>query len=295
MFGLATLRGSDLVAWYSTAWFDKQVKCAGDPSCEQDADRRLLTDRWRDDLRSGQIDTNDDPNVYSFYRRSRYDFLTAGGDEVACDDMRTGCASMIPDGLPPGYDLVADAYSPLAGSDSRSAPCALPVTGSAANDTPRTLVPSEAGDAIRGGAGDDRLRGLGGDDCLYGDQGNDRLRGDPDDDRLYGGRGRDRLRGGEGNDRLRSGTGSDRSSGAAAATSSAPAPAGTRSAQDRATTWSSRATARATASAAARDATSSTRTATTALADARSSATGRAPDRCATATAPQARKASGRS
>ena len=99
ILGLATLRGSDLVAWYSTAWFDKHVKCAGDVSCEQDADRRLLTDRWRNDLRSGQIDTNDDPNAFSFYRLSRYDFLTATGDEVACDDVRTGCASMGADGL----------------------------------------------------------------------------------------------------------------------------------------------------------------------------------------------------
>ena len=115
VLGLATLRGSDLVAWYSTAWFDKHVKCAGDSACEQDADRRLLTDRWRDDLRSGQIDTNDDPNVFSFYRRSRYDFLTADGAEVVCDDMRAGCASMGPDGLPPGYDLVADAYTPAGG------------------------------------------------------------------------------------------------------------------------------------------------------------------------------------
>ena len=213
VLGLATLRGSDLVAWYSTAWFDKHVKCASSLPCEQAADRRLLSDRWRDDLRTRQIDTNGDPNVFSFYRRSRYDFLTAGGDEVVCDDMRAGCASMAPDGLPPGYDLVADAYTPTTGSDVASGPCALPLMGSAANDTPRTLVPSAAGDAIRGAGGDDRLRGLGGDDCLYGNRGDDRLRGDGDHDRLSGGRGHDILRGGAGNDRIRAGTGRDRAVG----------------------------------------------------------------------------------
>ena len=51
--GLATLRGGDLVAWYTTAWFDHYVKCQGDAACEADADKRLLTDRWRNDARGG--------------------------------------------------------------------------------------------------------------------------------------------------------------------------------------------------------------------------------------------------
>ncbi len=99
ILGLATLRGTDLVGWYSTAWFDKHVKCTDGSKCEANADKRLLTDRWRDDERSGQVDANSDPNVYSFYKRSRYDFETADGGEVTCDDMREGCASMKPDGL----------------------------------------------------------------------------------------------------------------------------------------------------------------------------------------------------
>jgi len=37
-----TLRGNDLVAWYSTAWFDKYVKGDG-----RLGDRELLSDRWR--------------------------------------------------------------------------------------------------------------------------------------------------------------------------------------------------------------------------------------------------------
>ena len=62
-----------MVAWYTTAWFDKYVKCADGSACEAEADRRLLTDRWRDDARGGQVDVNGDPNLYSFYRRSRFD------------------------------------------------------------------------------------------------------------------------------------------------------------------------------------------------------------------------------
>ena len=211
ILGLATLRGPDLVGWYSTAWFDKHVRCADASGCEQEADDRLLTDRWRDDLRSGQIDTNDDPNVFSFYQRSRYDVLTAEGVEVVCDDMRAGCASMGPDGLPAGYDIVSDAYTPRqpGGPGPAGDPCSLAQRGSAEADTPETLPPSAAGDAIRGLRGDDRLRGGKGDDCLYGAGGDDRLAGDGGADKLKGGDGRDRLVAGPGPDRLGGGKGAD--------------------------------------------------------------------------------------
>jgi len=212
ILGLASLRGSDLVAWYTTAWFDKQVKCANGSGCEHQADRRLLSDRWRDDLRSGQVDNNGDPNVYSFYRRSRYDLLIADDTEVSCDNMRAGCASMRPDGLAPGYDFVADAYTaptePGAAGNGGE-PCALPQKGTDADDTPVSLPPSGSGDAIRGEGGDDRLRGGDGDDCLYGAGGDDSLRGEGDRDTLKGGRGRDRLVGGEGRDELGGGPGAD--------------------------------------------------------------------------------------
>jgi hypothetical protein len=214
--GTASLRGTDMVAWYTTAWFDKYVKCGGDAACAADAEHRLLTDRWRADARGGQVDTGGDANLYSFYFRSRY-ALRAGGASVSCDDMRAGCASMAPDGLPAGYDHVADAYTAPAGPDgssgggSRGGPaCALPQLGTDAKDTPATLVPSGAGDAIRGRGGNDRLRGADGDDCLYGDEGNDRLAGDAGADELRGGPGRDRLRGGTGPDLLGGGPGADR-------------------------------------------------------------------------------------
>ncbi|MDX6583758.1 MAG: hypothetical protein QOI10_2942 [Solirubrobacterales bacterium] len=216
--GLASLRGNDMVAWYTTAWFDKYVKCADGSACEADADRRLLTDRWRDDARGGQVDTNGDPNDYSFYRHSRYDLHTAAGAEVTCDDMRAGCASMGPDGLPAGYDHVSDAYTAPAGEDGGTtpggggagAPCALPQLGTDAKDTPATLVPSGSGDAIHGAGGNDRLRGLDGDDCLYGNAGDDRLAGDAGADTLKGGADDDRLVGGAGPDVLGGGPGADR-------------------------------------------------------------------------------------
>jgi dienelactone hydrolase len=202
VLGLSALRGGDMVAWYTTAWFDKHVKCAPGSACELDADERLRTDRWREDERSRQIDLNDDGNAFSFYFRSRFDFVTGAGDEVACDDMRADCAAMAPDGLPPGYDFVSDAYTAPAGTPpgDGGTRCALPKRGSAAADSPATLPASDAGDAIRGLGGKDRLRGGGGDDCLYGNRGRDRLSGGPGDDRLTGGRGRDRIRCGAGDD-----------------------------------------------------------------------------------------------
>ena len=120
------------------------VKCARRRRCEADADRRLLTDRWRDDARGGQVDANGDPNLYSFYSRSRFDLRDAGGSEVTCDDMRAGCASMAPDGLPAGYDFVADAYT-AAGRRlerrRRRGRARCPSSGPTAKDTPATLPP----------------------------------------------------------------------------------------------------------------------------------------------------------
>jgi dienelactone hydrolase len=107
-FGTATLRGYDLVAWYTTAWLDRYVGCRS-VECKRRAQARLLTDRWRDDAREGAVDPTRDANLYSFYLRSRY-VLGLGGRTVRCDDMRKGCPSMRPDGLAPHYDLYADAF-----------------------------------------------------------------------------------------------------------------------------------------------------------------------------------------
>jgi dienelactone hydrolase len=106
VFAEATWRGQDFVQWYTQAWFDKYVK--GDPT----ADVRLLTDRWRNDTLTQGVDQNDDPNMFSFYYRSRYEFSLEGGGAAVCDDIRTGCAQMGPDGAPPNYDFVAAAQIP---------------------------------------------------------------------------------------------------------------------------------------------------------------------------------------
>lgn len=193
--GAATLRGMDMAAWYTTAWMDRYVKCQGRPACQASADRRLLTDRWRNDALEGQIDAAKDPNLYSFYLRSRYAIHTADGKVVSCADMRKGCATMAPDGLPAGYSFVADATTPDAGTTGKPRACALPQAGGAENDR---LKGTEAGDALRGRGGGDRLTGGPGRDCLYGGGGRDRLQGGKGRDRLHGGRGADRLRSADG-------------------------------------------------------------------------------------------------
>jgi len=100
----ASLRGADMIAWYTTAWFDKYVK--GDRT----ADARLLTTRWQDDLAEGAIDPNHDANMFSFYYQSRLDIGLARGGRLDCEDMRTGCPGLTAaDGVPVVYSyLVAD-------------------------------------------------------------------------------------------------------------------------------------------------------------------------------------------
>jgi hypothetical protein len=102
----------DMVAWYTTAWLDRYVKCQPSAQCKRRAAARLLSDRWRNDRRTGAIDPDGDPNIYSFYYRSRYALRIPGAGRRVCDDMRTGCLSMRPDGLPPDYDYSEDATRP---------------------------------------------------------------------------------------------------------------------------------------------------------------------------------------
>ncbi len=92
----ATLRGADLTAWYTLAWFDKYVK--GDRT----ADARLLTDRWRSDRLGAQVDLDRDGNLFSFYYPSRLD-IRSGGKRVTCEDLRKGCAALRPDREKPDF------------------------------------------------------------------------------------------------------------------------------------------------------------------------------------------------
>jgi dienelactone hydrolase len=97
-----TLRGLDLIAWYTGAFFDRYVK--GDPGAE----RRLLTGRWRADDAGAKIDPAGDGNLFSGYFRSRLDVGRAGGTRAVCEDVRAGCPALVADdGAPAGYGYLA--------------------------------------------------------------------------------------------------------------------------------------------------------------------------------------------
>jgi hypothetical protein len=126
----ATLRGADLIAWYTTAWFDKYVK--GDPT----ADRRLLTDRWRHDIHEGEIDPDGDPNMFSFYHPSRLDFTLSDGSKADCEDLRAGCPALTgDDGYPGDYSYAVLARSP----DTATSPVQAPGLARACSDR-RTIT-----------------------------------------------------------------------------------------------------------------------------------------------------------
>lgn len=103
----ASLRGPDLTAWYTTAWFDKYLK--HDPS----ADKRLLTDRWRADEAEAAVEPKGDGNAFSFYYPSRFAFHRADQTAVTCENLRAGCAALSPkDGYSGSYSYVKVATTP---------------------------------------------------------------------------------------------------------------------------------------------------------------------------------------
>lgn len=93
----ASLRGIDIATWYTVAWFDKYLK--DDPT----ADERLLTTRWRNDRLGAAIDPEGDPNLYSFYFRSRLDLELRSGRRWVCEDLRSGCAGQRLDAEPADF------------------------------------------------------------------------------------------------------------------------------------------------------------------------------------------------
>ena len=105
----ASLRGPDEIDWYTTAWFDKYVKH------QASADKRLLTERWREDPVEAEVDPNHDGNAFSFYYLSRLDIHLARGGVFDCEDMREGCPGMVAtrkDGYPGSYSYMAVDTSP---------------------------------------------------------------------------------------------------------------------------------------------------------------------------------------
>jgi dienelactone hydrolase len=98
----ASLRGPDIIDWYTTAWFDRYLKH------DRAADARLLTERWQHDPVEASIDPNHDGNGFSFYYYSRLDIHLSGGATVDCEDLRDGCPGMVAsDGYPGNYSYAS--------------------------------------------------------------------------------------------------------------------------------------------------------------------------------------------
>jgi len=107
----ASLRGPDIIDWYTTAWFDKYLKH------ESSADARLLTQRWRSDPVEAAIDPNHDGNAFSFYYYSRLDIHLANGARLDCEDLRDGCPGLTADdGYHGNYSYIAIDTTPDAGA-----------------------------------------------------------------------------------------------------------------------------------------------------------------------------------
>jgi dienelactone hydrolase len=105
----ASLRGPDMIDWYTSAWFDKYLKHQGS------ADKRLLSNRWREDATEAAIDPRGDGNAFSFYYLSRLDIHLRNGAVWDCEDLREGCPGMVKtskDGFPGSYSYVALDTSP---------------------------------------------------------------------------------------------------------------------------------------------------------------------------------------
>jgi hypothetical protein len=116
-----SLRGADMIDWYTTAWFDKYVK--GDCT----ADRRLLTDRWRRDADEASIDPDHDGNMFSFYYRSRLAFHLAGGQKYVNENLRDNTSGLAAaDGYGGHYSYVDIDRSPDTGTTSFGACPAKP-------------------------------------------------------------------------------------------------------------------------------------------------------------------------
>jgi dienelactone hydrolase len=84
----ASLYGPDMVAWYTDAWFDYYVKH------HASAYDRLVTTRWQHDPVEAKIDAFHDPNMFSFYYRSRMDIHAPDEERFDCEDLRHGCKGM---------------------------------------------------------------------------------------------------------------------------------------------------------------------------------------------------------
>lgn len=97
----ATLRGLDLTAWYTLAWFDKYLKHL--PS----ADAMLTSAMWRHDATTAKVDPVHDGNMYSQIYDSRLDIHLANGRRWDCENLRKGCKPVGSWNVPFSYLSVA--------------------------------------------------------------------------------------------------------------------------------------------------------------------------------------------
>lgn len=153
----ATLRGIDLTAWYTVAWFDKYLR--GDVT----ADSRLLTGRWRADAANGAADAGGDANLFSELYRSRMDIGRAGGrGRAVCEDLRAGCPSLVAasdDCGPKTFRYLDAALTPDVEGDPLVAPCSASVR-TAGSSGGRVRCVSARRFTIRLGPVGTRLSGL---------------------------------------------------------------------------------------------------------------------------------------
>ena len=181
--GLASLRGNDMVAWYTTAWFDKYVKCAHGSNVrgrrrQAPAHRPLARRHPRRPGRHQRRPQRSTPSTAT--RATTCTTPTAPrSPATTCAPAAPRCArtdsrratTMSPTPTPRREDGDgADSHGGGGGSGGRlRAAAARHRRQGHAGDA----APSGAGDAIRGRGGDDSLRGGDGDDCLYGNKAGD--------------------------------------------------------------------------------------------------------------------------
>ncbi|HXA41484.1 MAG TPA: hypothetical protein VNV65_01085 [Candidatus Solibacter sp.] len=140
----ASLRGADMIAWYTTAWLDKYVK--GDPT----ADARLTTTRWRSDPAEAAIDSNHDGNMFSFFYQSRLQFHRSSGGVFDCEDLRAGCDGLTSrDGAAGDYSYVAIDTSPDSGCAAADAPTGTGIYPWTAQIPARQPAPAQSGPSRR--------------------------------------------------------------------------------------------------------------------------------------------------
>jgi hypothetical protein len=100
----ATLRGIDMVTWYTTAWFLKYL--------DHDArgDAMLLSSRWNADAAASAVDPASDGSLYSWHYPSRLDVRLRNGRRFDCENLRATCTGQTTaanDGGPPNYSFLS--------------------------------------------------------------------------------------------------------------------------------------------------------------------------------------------